>query len=199
MGWEQRRGGHDAVMEEFDAWLARMGFRVFESGIEVKPELAELLRTRYDPTSRMLRYRPDRILVDEAAGSLLLEYKTESGRYPNFAIEIDSYAAVCQWARAGAAVFYIFHAPGVVRACWSKEIQFDTIFVPDRWSEDVVDRLAREWPDKNIKRSRWGASASGTPYFLVPKKAPYLKPLKQFIENDVLSSLGNEVSPKPVA
>lgn len=199
MRWEQRKYQHDTVMDSYDAWLRSLGFRVFEGGIEVKPELAELLRVRYDPTSRMLRYRPDRILVSDGAGTVLLEYKTEPGRYQNFSIEIDSYAAACQWAKAGATVFYIFAAPDANKACWSHDIRFDTVFIPSRWGDDVVLRLKREWPTKRIRRTKWRAGASGTPFFLVPKSAPYLKPLKQFIENDVLPSLGNEVSPKTAA
>lgn len=194
--YANRNAMHEMAARRLDATFRRMGFTVAPWGVEADGKrIAELLRERYSPTARMVRYRPDRLVISDQH-EFLVEIKTEDGRYGNFAVEIDSYAAAHQYMKGGASVFYVFSDPIMDRACWAQEIVFDTIYVPSRWGSETMERLKSEWPGKRLVLRDWGSGASGTPYFLIRKNARILQPLEEFLQDILRGQV--VVHPAPV-
>lgn len=184
----------NAVIAAFKA----EGFHSFRFGSELdSPVLREALRVRDDPTSILLRYRPDQVFSHPEARTVLCELKSEKKGYPNFAVEADAYLAGLDWNRLYRHVMYAFCDVGqdLHWACWADEIpRPNRVYVPDfhpRFAESML-RLPKAFPEAAISVMDWG-EGSGTPYFFVPKPKPGLlsplRPLALFIRHDVWAAV----------
>src|SRR5262249_34908146 len=157
------------------------------------PALRDALRSQSDPTSILLRYRPDQLLVKVGERSLLCEVKSEAEGYPNFAVEADAYLAGLDWNAIYRHVAYAFCdlRVGVSWACWAEEIPSpQEIIVPlrHRHAADALRRMPLAFPDARIESRDYG-NGSGTPFFLMPKprigSVSVLRPLALFARQDV--------------
>ncbi|MDK2856734.1 MAG: hypothetical protein PWQ86_1947 [Bacillota bacterium] len=172
-GFSGRSGQHEAAAKLVESALEAMGFRLFSFGVELNPELAKILRSLQNGTSRMLRYRPDRVAVHPGRGSLLVEIKSEKGASPNFAVEFDAWDAAREWNQEARRVLYVFVtlADGMVLASWPDDLAPTKIFVPrsEDWKR-ISERASAVCPSavlKHLPESR----GSGTAFFTVPKAA----------------------------
>ena len=190
MGFRRRTDQHDRqAVALVESIFASYGFLSFRMGVEVALcESAWLLR-QSDPTSILLRFRPDRVHLRPNRRSVLCEIKSEAKARPNFAVEFDSWRAARMWNRSGRHVMLV-GVDLVTRcawACWVDSVPRPSrIFVPRRWDwERQMIRLAKEAPWARLKPVRY-RSGSGTPYFLLPKTHPCWTPLPRFIERELL-------------
>lgn len=168
------------------------GYQNFLYGTETDSEaLRRALQGQHDPTSIMLRFRPDQAFVKPGVRTVLCEVKTEGGQYPNFAIEADSYRAALLWNAAHRHVMFTFADLGAetLVACWAQDLPPPReIRVPRRWDfADNMERMRAEFP--GVPLVPWphkpGGAGSGTPYFLVPKRTRALTALDGFIVRDL--------------
>lgn len=174
------------------------GFHNFRFGSELdSPLMRDALRQRDDPTSILLRYRPDQVFSHPGARTVLCELKSEKKGYPNFAVEADAYLAGLDWNKLHRHVMYAFCdlAQQTYWACWADEIpRPTTIYVPKFHCRfvDSMRRLPKAFPEADVSVMDWG-EGSGTPYFLVPKPRPGLssplRPLGLFIRHDVWAAV----------
>jgi hypothetical protein len=184
--WESRYTSHDeiAVPLVVSAFAAH-GFEGFAQGTETDGDrLHDLLRKADDDTGMLLRYRPDRVLICPRRGAMLCEIKGEGGLFPNFAIEVPAWWSARRHEQAGlrVAVAFAVIPNGPISCCWASKIPFpSTICVPRR--EGYPERRAwvrAHFPGIPIDEIPY-RSGSGTPFFLVPKRVPFLLPLAEFI------------------
>jgi hypothetical protein len=186
----ERAQQHDErAISLVDMIFSRYGFSGFRIGAETdSQDCWELLLAQSDPTSIMLRFRPDRVQIKPGARAVLCEVKSEAQGHPNFAIEFYSWLAATMWNRSGHHVMYALAdlRSGKVSACWAEDIPPPFVVrVPRRWDHGKhISRLQREahWAELLLVEHKGG---SGTPYFLVPKNSEYLWPLDMFIETQV--------------
>lgn len=171
VGFSGRAEQHEAAAKLVESALKALGFQLFSFGVELNPELAGILRNLRNGTSRMLRYRPDRVAVHPARGSLLVEIKSEKGASPNFAIEFDAWDAAREWNQETRRVLYVFATPAdqMVLASWPDDLAPATVFVPrsEDWKR-VSERVSALCPSavlRHLPESR----GSGTAFFTVPK------------------------------
>lgn len=174
------------------------GFHNFRFGSEVDgPALRDAVRTDDDPTSILLRYRPDQVFGRPGARTVLCELKSETKGYPNFAVEADAYLAGLDWNALYRHVMYAFCdlSQGTHWACWADEVPRPSqIVVPNfhRRFAESMRRLPRAFPGAAICVRDWG-DGSGTPYFCVPKPKPGipspLRALSDFIRQDVWAAM----------
>jgi hypothetical protein len=199
-GWEGRRDFHDKkavpmVVEVLD----RYGIEAQTIGTETdNAALRELLRDRTDATSLMLRFRPDKVTVPPIGAPLMLEVKSKGERYENFAVEVNSYLAALLHQESGVAVWYAFVEVHTARmfACWLPDI-------PEPWRIDIPKRPDWEEGYRRVRerfpcaRTRFlhyvPGWMSGTPQFLIPKASRFLRPLEQFIEEEILGKARRKV------
>ena len=150
--------------------------------------IRENLRGKRDITSLMFRFRPDRLYIHPSYPPLACEIKSESGKYPNFAIEFDSYIASKGHGSIYKAV-YAFVDLGVdtIKLCWTKDVLYSTlIWVPQNhpdWKK-ALDYLEVHYPTVNALPARRN-NGSGTPNFVIPKNSSYLLPIDQFIKQEL--------------
>lgn len=187
---------HDTVAlpAVLSAWESA-GFEAHACGQEADTEaLRSALCAQSDATSRMLRFRPDRVLVKRGVRSVLCEVKSETKGYSNYAVEVDSYLAARQWNAAYSHVCYAFVTltrckdggtwrVGEVVGCWANEIpEPSRITVPRRWdAAKTLARLGNEMPGVNLVPSEW-RGGSGTAFFTIPKSSRFLVPLRIFAD-----------------
>jgi hypothetical protein len=171
--------------------FSQYGFSGFRIGTETdSQDCWNFLLTQSDPTSIMLRFRPDRVQVKPGVRTVLCEVKSEAQGRPNFAIEFYSWQAATMWNRSGRHVMYamVDVQNEKVFACWAENIPSPHIIrVPKRWDfEKHMQQLQREAPWAELLPVEH-TGGSGTPYFLVPKNSKYLWPLDAFIETQVIA------------
>jgi hypothetical protein len=169
---------------------SRFGFECHIFGGEVdNANLQTALRSQSDPTSLMLRFRPDRVFVRPGLRSLLCEVKSEGGRQPNFAIEVDSYLAAKVWNATQGHVVYAFIdlQTEAVSCCWADSIPTPTrVLMPARWDREANrERLERELPEAHLVDFD-RTCGSGTPFFTISKRAAYLQPMDEFVKVEIL-------------
>jgi len=199
--WGGRRRQHDdfALPMVLAVW-EKQGFDAHKAGTETDVDaLRKSLRAQNDPASRMMRFRPDQVLVKHGAGSILCEVKSEGRGYHNFAVETDSWLATQSWEKAIGRVCYAFAdlKRDTVLACWSGDLpRPGRVRVPTRfdWLETMA-RLAEEIPWAYLEPVEH-QGGSGTAHFLVAKCADFLRPLDTFIRSEVLkvAHLGTPVA-----
>jgi hypothetical protein len=168
-----------------------VGFACYDLGTETdSDELHQALMSQYDETSIMLRFRPDRVFIRRGYRSVLCEIKSESQGYPNFAMEADSYQAAHKWDADCERVMYAFVDLSQEQArmvcCWVGDIPLPSqIRVPRRWDfEQQTERMRMAYPGADVIPARYvPGKQSGTPYFLIRKFSPYLKPFGQFMNS----------------
>lgn len=193
MGDKARKKRHDGIAIPMVAKIfGNYGFTGFTIGTENdSKELSELLQTQSDPTSIMLRFRPDQIFVRPMLRSVLVEVKSEEGKYPNYAIEMDSHVAAHLWNQQSDHVVYVFvdTLKQTCRAIWAHELPDPhTIYVPLRWDFDKQEhRIQTEWPGAEIKAIPWNKDiSSGKPFMVISKKHAALRDLEQFIKSEII-------------
>ena len=192
--FQARSGQHDKLAVPIvEAVFKRHGFKGYSIGTENDDaKLYELLRAQSDPTSIMLRFRPDRVKIRPGVRAVLCEIKSEAGRYPNFAVEVDSYRAAILWNQQSKHVMFalVDLATRDTYGVWADEFpRPGTVFVPGRWDfEKQRARMVREWPGLPLTPVRW-VGGSGTPYMLIPKNHPCLTELDRFIRERVIESI----------
>jgi hypothetical protein len=175
--------------------FGQYGFTAHGLGTELDDVvLRQSLAAQDDRTSRLLRFRPDQALVRPGVRSLLVEVKSERGRYPNFAIEVASHQAASEWDSGRRHVAYAFVDLGtrLIWCCWAADLPPPVeIRVPLRWDfEASWQRLNQEWPGVRLvpEPYRPGPYRSGTPYFLLRKTSSCLQALDVFVRAELLSS-----------
>jgi hypothetical protein len=171
------------------AIFSKYGFLGFRIGAEIDHKNHwSLLTAQADPTSIMLRFRPDLVLVKPGVRTVMCEVKSEAQGYVNFAVEFNSWRAATIWNRSGRHVMYalVDLRDERVSACWADDIPRPaTVRVPRRWDwEKHKSFLQRGAPWANLEVVNH-AGGSGTPYFLIPKAADYLRPVERFIEREL--------------
>jgi len=195
MNFAARRDQHDGpAMKIVCDRLEQVGALTSAFGIEIdNDELRQALRSQHDAMSLMLRYRPDRAVVVPKVQTILCEIKSGAGPYRNYAIEIDSYAAAREWHNGERRVMYAFvdldtETP-TIKACWFDALPGPhTIYVPMRNGyQSTLHRIEQTWPNANVT-TRPHRNGSGTPFFLVNKEHPALRPLDAFITESILVS-----------
>jgi hypothetical protein len=169
----------------------RHGFYGFRIGTETDDKRCwELLSMQSDPTSLMLRFRPDLLQIKPRARTVLCEVKSEAKGYQNFAVEFDSWMSSIMWNRSGHHVMYAFVdlSRESVSACWADDIPRPFIVrVPRRQNwEKHVSRLKQEAPWAQLQLVPY-TNGSGTPYFLLHKEIKCLQPLEYFIRVHLIS------------
>jgi len=191
MSFKRRSAQHNGLAVPFvESIFASYGFISYTIGTEMDDEeLHELLRKQRDPTSIMLRFRPDRVSVRPGIRSVLCEIKSESGLHPNFSIEIDSYEAAILWNRVCKNVMFVFVdlSRKAALATWADDLPKPVqIYVPRRqgW-EDRIRQLRHDYPAADIREIQW-IRGSGTPFTTVRKDHPCLIELSRFIESELL-------------
>lgn len=193
--FKERSSQHDDIaIPLVEAIFERHGFKGFTIGTETDDKsLYEMLRNQSDPTSIMLRFRPDRVKIKRGVRAVLCEVKSEGGRYPNFAVEIDSYRAAILWNQHSKHVMFalVNIADRTAYGVWADEFPSPrTVFVPRRWDyEKQYRRMVAEWPGSTVKPVNWGGG-SGTPYMLIPKDHKCLMGLDRFVRDQVIGSFG---------
>ena len=172
------------VINEF----RRYGFEAYQLGTESdSEELRKALMQQSDKTSLMLRFRPDTTFIRAGTRSILCEIKSEAGRYPNFAIEVDSYSAALQWNMLYKHVMYAFVDLGNMHiyCCWADDVPSPQVIrIPKRWDySENMRRLETEWPNIRMITEDFqpAPEKSGTPYFLLPKRSSVLQPFDVFV------------------
>ncbi len=172
---------HDQALRLVDAAFATYGYTSYATSVETfPPQVREALYRRLDRTARRVVHNPDRQYVAANQLSVDVEVKSEGGRYPNFAIDIDSHDAVlsCDGVYA-----FVDTGSGPILACWAKQVRVNTIWVPEQLPDfaAVMDRLRDEWPyaQPQPRQTRGG---SQHPFILLPKDSPCLIDIEQFIE-----------------
>lgn len=186
LGWEGRKDQHDtAGVPLVCAVFLEYGFTGYAFGAEAgNASFHRAVQAQTDPTSLLLRFRPDRAFVRTGLRSLLCEIKTEGHDSPNFALELDSWQAARQWNAAYEHVAFVFVdlRCGEAVACWATMIPMpQKVYVPRRF--DFIqqrERVAREMPAARLCDCTH-RGGSGTPFFLVPKAAAFLRPLRSFL------------------
>lgn len=203
-----RAGQHDGpALRAVIAAFQTEGFCGFRFGVEGDAAvLRDALRLGDDPTSILLRYRPDQVFSRPGARTVLCELKSEGKGYPNFAVEADAYLAGRDWNHLYRHVMYAFCdlSQGLYWACWADEIpRPDALYIPSahpRFAE-FMRRLPKAFAGAAICVRNWG-EGSGTPYFFVPKPRPGLvsplRPLNDFIRHDVWAAV-TAMTPKAKA
>ncbi|WP_134642946.1 hypothetical protein [Ammonifex thiophilus] len=169
MGFNERSRQHDEdALGLVESAFRELGFLVFPYGIEQLPELQRVLRGLHNGTSKMLRYRPDRVAVKPGKGTLLLGVKSEGGRSPNFAVEFDAWDAARMWNQDARRVLYVFVdlLSRDVLACWPEALSPRKVFVPRRG--DLL-RVKSLLPPGAVARWYPAVRGSGTAFFLVSK------------------------------
>lgn len=194
-----RAGQHDGpALDAVIAAFRAEGFHNFRFGLELDGrQVRDALRVDDDPTSVLLRYRPDQVFGRAGARTVLCELKSERKGYPNFAVEADAFLAGLDWNALYRHVMYAFCdlGQGMHWACWADEIpRPNAIYIPNthpRFAESMR-RLPKAFPGAAVCIRNWG-EGSGTPYFLVPKPRPgnstALRPLSDFIRQDVWAAV----------
>jgi len=183
--FQTRDGNHSSGIELVTRLFEKHGYKCYTMGTETdNKELYQSLTSQHDTTSRMIRFRPDRVHVKQGVRALLCEIKTEKGSSDNFAVEVESYGASLLWDKGMKHVIMAFVALQGMDAygTWVDEIpEPDVIFVPRRWDfDEQMALLDDEWPETRKQPTRWRAG-SGTPFILVPKNS--LESLDCFIAN----------------
>ncbi len=174
--------------------LKEQGLPCYDVGVETdREELRQALLGRHDTASIMFRFRPDLICLRPGRSSVLIEAKSEGGRYRHFSVEVDSYRAARHWDAICPPLMYAFadlSQPPRVYACWGAEIPEPLeIRVPQRWDAAATEaRIRAEFPNTTIRQEPYNPDPyrSGTPYLLIPKKAPYLRTWDKFVANELL-------------
>ncbi len=194
-----RAGQHDgpalaAVIRTFQA----EGFCNFRFGLETDGvTLRDVLQCHDDPTSILLRYRPDQVFSRPDSRTVLCELKSESKGYPNFAVEADAYLAGRAWNHLYRHVMYAFCDLQRCEywACWADAIpEPGIVYVPERHRRfaEHMARLPKAFPRARVTSLNWG-EGSGTPYFFVPKprSSPWtpLRPLDWFVRHEVWAAV----------
>lgn len=188
MDFERRQELHDEDAHRLlERRLEALGVRVFLFGAEhVGRELAEALREQPDPLARLIRHRPDRIVVIPRVTTFYAEIKSEAAGQDNFGVEVASDEVLQEIHSPTSPVAYMLCdlQDGTVSCCWVEELPRTHIDIPPR--DDVKAthiRLAAAYPDAKIRELKWRpATGSGTPYFLVSKQHPSLRSLGNFLE-----------------
>lgn len=176
MGFNERVGRHEHAKEFVKQAFADHGFLWHDFGGELAPELQRVLWFFGDDVSRMLRYRPDGVVVHPIEGSLLVEIKSATPEHANFnfAVEVDAWIAARLWNQTGRRVLYVFVDPEWrdIRACWPDDLYPYEIFVVR--AHDFERILAMGLSNVRV-RCRPDVRGSGTPYFLIERDG--LRPL----------------------
>ena len=139
----------------------------------------------------MLRFRPDAVIIKKGLFSILCEIKTESGKYRNFAIEIDSFKAALIWERIAvksvAFIFMDIKAMSAV-AIWANQLPPpECIYIPQRFDfAKQIERINLMFPLVESKSVIYN-NGSGTPYMLVPKNYEYFIELEKFIVEKLIT------------
>jgi len=169
LGFTERRRQHDKrALEIVESAFCELGFQIFPYGIEQVPELQQILQGLHNGTSKMLRYRPDRVAVKPKKGTLLLEIKSEGKRSPNFAIEFDAWDTARMWNQDARRVLYVFVdlLSQDIMACWPEMLFPQKVFVP---RESDLLRIKGLLPPGAVARWYPVVRGSGTAFFLVSK------------------------------
>lgn len=166
-----RLANHEQFRPQVAAFLQEHGCLVHQYGVErMAASFHEaLVRCALDPTAQFLRFQPDEALVVVGTRrAYLCEIKTtlpntKTGRV---AYEIASRATARQLATIGIAVFVVF---GHWKAAWVADIEFTRVFDDPAYLASV----------------RAAGRGSGTPFGVFSDTAAWLKPLAQFVEEDL--------------
>jgi hypothetical protein len=195
-----RAAAHDTIaVPAVRRVFEQHGFTAHLMGTEGDPDaLRAALRGQKDRTALLLRFRPDQTFVKPGLGAVLCEIKTEPGGHHNYAVEADSYHAAMRWSAAESRVVVVFADLGVtpetLLACWVDELPGPhRIRVPDRWDyRESMERLKTTFPDAAlvVETYRYAGPGSGTPYFLVSKGLRALRPLPDFIRQELQKGAG---------
>lgn len=167
----------------------RYGFYVDRYGVETgSPQTWQLLASQRDMLAMMLRFRPDIVGILPRVATVLCEVKSQSKRRDEFFVEFDSWLSARQWDRASNRVMYalVDLSESVAYACWVSDVTPSVVIIPKRFDyEEQTNRIIRCFP--------WVAfrlidhtNGSGTPFFSINKYEPFVKPLDDFIIDNLI-------------
>jgi hypothetical protein len=137
----------------------------------------------------MLRFRPDIVGILPRVATVLCEVKCQSKRRDEFFVEFDSWLAARQWDRASGRVMYALVDLGenVAYACWVSDVAPGVVVIPKRF--DYVEQR-----DRIVQWFPWVAftvtdhtGGSGTPFFSISKREPFVKTLDDFIIDNLIT------------
>jgi hypothetical protein len=194
-GFDRRNARHMCAKRMAKLFFKRYGIELVEAGIEAEPALAELLLDRDDPESMMARWRPDAVAVNPAilsARSLLVEIKSKNNEMVCYTVEADALAAARWQLERGHAVVMLFVniQTGRMLAGWLNEYCGPReVRVPQcRDWKKTVRRMKRQFESANIRVEPYDAlkDGSGTAYVLIPCTAKWLRPAREFMEEEIL-------------
>lgn len=176
------------LKEEFE----KHGLVCIKHGVEIHDERLQkslMLLGRTNQGALRDRYKPDFYIIpngNEIVQPFMCEVKSESRGHKNYAIEWDSFCSAKIWDNGQKAVMYAFieivnEKPVSLVCCWIDEIKISYVNVPMRFDfERNMTELTELYPDIEFKPSEHKAGA-GTPFFIIPKKASYLRSIDKFL------------------
>jgi len=167
MTFQKRLELHDRIQEYLLYVFDCAGYPCEPYGIESGRGLKihkELVGCK-NHTAIHVRHQPDKVVVKDGK-AIFIDIKTQS-RYDteNFSVELASYETCRSLEKIDCEVLYIFNK--------TKKIPYD---LHACHVKNVVFRHINEKPDWTVKGSR-------TPFGLVYKNDPYIKPITEFFEN----------------
>ncbi|MBO8161787.1 MAG: hypothetical protein H0Z24_09165 [Thermosipho sp. (in: Bacteria)] len=166
------------------------GFGLYEWGYEHDSKLYSKLKNQTDPTSIILRFRPDFVALREGVRSVLVEVKSSPKSESLYvSIQLTSFESAKAW---GEHVMYAFIEIDTLDAgaCWAIDIpEPKKIFVPKKkWWKHETKRISYEYPRAQIIPVDYDpAHQSGHPYILIPKDSDFIYDLSEFIENELIN------------
>lgn len=191
--WGGRLKQHDELaLSILEKELNKHQIVLIRDGYETNNELKAHLLQYIDPTSKFIRARPDLIGVVsyKKTCNFMLELKSGDLRYPNFSVEADAFNNSRKYATQHddvlAVTAFVDISTKDCKAAWTLDIKPWKIRVPNRPSDGVQNYKRMKSLFDNVEMCDY-RGGSGTPYFLVPKNAKYLKPLSLFIKDDLLT------------
>jgi hypothetical protein len=189
--WLQRVSQHDcAAFEIMSNHLSDHGIALIRDGYELNDNLKTHVFTSNNPTDRYLRHRSDLVGLYRKTRNFLIEIKSGDNKYPNFSIEADAFFNLKTAAQTNDRILSVMGFVNIetkeCQAAWTLEIP-DPYFirVPRRFDADEsFTRMCTIFQHANVSFCEY-RGGSGTPFFLIKKDANYLRPLRQFIKEEL--------------
>jgi hypothetical protein len=193
MTFEQRISQHDNKgMEILTKKFTPFNIDIIRDGYELNDKLKHHLLQFKDSTSQMIRHRGDGVCIvnEKKTRNFIAELKTTDSMQYNFAIELVAHYHHLQYLQGDNNILsvscFVDIDSGTCSACWTLDIpQPRKIKIPNRFDyNESVNWIREKYPgvEMEILAHKGG---SGTPFFLINKKATYLKDIDVFIKEEL--------------
>lgn len=180
--FQGRLRNHEDACNMFVGKLATYGATCVPVGLECNMFGASKTLINYDnEVSRFLRHFPDIYVIFSHGNSILVDVKSETGRYPNYSIEADSVHAAIELSHINKPTYFacIDISTAAVQLIDSTKLDNKTIYVP---RPDRIDDIKQKFPRAKVFQKNI-VSGSGTPFMLVPKSNMEFETLDNFVKN----------------